>query len=137
MKHLLNVLTLIAISAITLGAIGLTPPAMSCELSQAVIRAVWSEDATEAVAKSVGSMGNIAVGDRFAVVQYFNGSWALVLVPQDVPAQAKDVVQLTPGVTHLRTGDRKMTVVKMLTSTSQPDQTVGCVGDEASVAALN
>jgi hypothetical protein len=137
MKHILNILTIIAISAITLGVIGLTPPAMSCELNQAVIRAVWNEDATEPVAKSVGSLGNIGVGDRFAVVQYFNGSWALVLVPQGVPAQAKDVVQLTPGVTHLRSGDRKMTVVKMLTSTSQADQTASCVADEASVAALN
>jgi hypothetical protein len=137
MKHSTNLILITAITAITLGAIGLTSPAMSCDLSQAVIRAVWNEDATQPVAKSVGTPEMIAAGDRVAVVQFANGSWALVLVPQGVRARAKDVVELATDVTPQSSVDKKMKVVKMLTSASAPSRFASCVADSGMSWDLN
>jgi hypothetical protein len=134
MNHLVN---LISITTITLSAISLSPPAVACELSQAVIRAVWNEETTQPVAKSVGQMQAIEAGDRFAVVQYVNGSWALVLVPHGVSANPRDVVQLTPDVTPKSSGEARMTVVKMLTSASGPNRFTSCVADGGSTAHLD
>jgi hypothetical protein len=129
MKHLNGLLLIAGITVITLCAIGLSQPAMSCDLSQAVIRAIWNEDTTLPVVKSVGSLEMSAAGERVAVVQFANGSWALVLVPQGVRARAKDVVELATDVTPQSSGDKKITVVKMLTSASAPSRFASCVAD--------
>jgi hypothetical protein len=129
MKHLNGLLLIAGITVITLCAIGLSQPAMSCDLSQAVIRAIWNEDTTLPVVKSVGSLEMSAAGERVAVVQFANGSWALVLVPQGVRARAKDVVELATDVTPQSFGDKKITVVKMLTSASAPSRFASCVAD--------
>jgi hypothetical protein len=137
MKHLFRLISIISITAIALSAAWLSPPAMSCELSQAVIRAVWNEETTQPVAKSVGRLEVIGAGDRFAVVQYVNGAWALVLVPHGVPAQPRDVVQLTPDVTSQSSSEGKITVVKMLTSASGPSRFVSCIAVAGSGSELN
>jgi hypothetical protein len=87
---------------------------LAAELNQAVIRSVYDEDATQPIAKSLVPRVTTNAGDRFAVVQYSGGDWALALVPRGLDVRRQQVVELAPVET--RTFDSgKMAVVMMLT----------------------
>jgi hypothetical protein len=88
--------------------------ALSSELNQAVIRTVYGEYATQPIAKSLGPRVITSAGDRFAVVQYSSGAWALALVPGGLDVRKQQVVELAPD--EARSFDSaKLVIVKMLT----------------------
>jgi hypothetical protein len=111
MKHFNGIVslltTVLAISAVA-------TPALSSELNQAAIRTVYSEEVTQPIAKSLDPRVITGTGDRFAVIQYSNGAWALALVPRGLDVRKQQVVELAPDETSsFDTG--KMVVVRMLT----------------------
>src|ERR1035437_5948000 len=77
-----NIQSIISILTAPLTISAVATPTLAAELNQAVIRSVYDEDATQPIAKSLIPRVVTSAGDRFAVVQYSNGAWALVLVPR-------------------------------------------------------
>ena len=111
MKHLKNIISLLT-TALAFSAAA--TPTLSTELNQAVIRTVYDEDITTSAAKSLAPHVVTSAGDRFAVVQYSGGAWALALVPRGLDVRRQQVVELVPD--EARTFDSgKMVIVKMLT----------------------
>jgi hypothetical protein len=111
MKHFKSIIslltTVLAISAVA-------TPALSSELNQAAILTVYDEYATQPIAKSLDPRVITSDGDRFAVVQYSSGAWALALVPHGFDVRKQQVVELAPD--EARSFDTgKMVIVKMLT----------------------
>jgi hypothetical protein len=111
MKNFKNIISILT-TALAISAVA--TPALCAALNQAVIRSVYDEDATQPIAKSLVPRVTTNAGDRFAVVQYSGGDWALALVPRGVDVRRQQVVELAPVET--RTFDSgKMAVVMMLT----------------------
>jgi hypothetical protein len=111
MKNFQSIISILT-TALTLSAVA--TPTLAAELNQAVIRSVYDEDATQPIAKSLVPRVTTNAGDRFAVVQYSGGDWALALVPRGLDVRRQQVVELAPVET--RTFDSgKMAVVMMLT----------------------
>jgi hypothetical protein len=114
MKHITSALS---ITAAALLVAGIAIPAKATELSQAVIRTIYSEEATPAIAQSIGILKNTPKGDRFAVIQFTGGAWALALVPNAVHVSKQDVIELPIHETELPNTSR-IALVKMLGTVS-------------------
>jgi hypothetical protein len=112
MKHITSSLS---ITAAALIAAGVAIPAKATDLSQAVVRTIYSEEATPAIAKSIGILKSTPKGDRFAVIQFTGGAWALALVPKAVHVSKQDVIELPIHETEL-TNTSQIALVKMLTT---------------------
>jgi hypothetical protein len=111
MKHFKSIISLLttvfAISAVA-------TPVLSSELNQATVRTVYDEYATQPIAKSLTPGVITSEGDRFAVVQYSNGAWALALVPRGLDVRKQQAVELAPyEARSFEAG--KMVIVKILT----------------------
>ena len=114
MKHLKKIISLLTTA---LAASAFATPALSSNLNQAVIRTFYDEDATQPIAKSLAPRVITSAGDRFAVVQYSDGAWAMALVPRGLEVRKLQVVELAPDEAR-SSGSAKMVVVRMLTRES-------------------
>jgi hypothetical protein len=111
MKHFKSIISMLA-TVLAISAVA--TPALSTELNQAAIRTVYDEVVTQPIAKSLDPRVITNAGDRFAVVQYSSGAWALALVPRGLDVRKQQVVELVPDeAMSFDTG--KMVIVKMLT----------------------
>jgi hypothetical protein len=115
MKHITYALFL---TAATLFVSGITITAKATDLSQAVIRTIYSEEATPAIAKSIGLRKTTTEGNRFAVIQFTGGAWALALVPKSVHVSKNDVIELPIHETE-QPNISRIALVKMLTTESE------------------
>src|ERR1019366_10794227 len=100
---------------IAIVAAGFALPARAADSSQASVREVYDEQFTRAIAKSLGQPTMLSGGDRFAIVQFQDGAWALAYVPRELAVSKKAVVELTAADTTPAANPGRIVVVKMLT----------------------
>lgn len=77
MKKFVSLLLIVAMAHL---AVCWGTSAFASEPDKAVVRAVYRAEFTPAIAKSVGVLSRISEGDRFAVAQLPNATWALALL---------------------------------------------------------
>jgi hypothetical protein len=100
-------------AALVLAAGGLSSSALGADSGSAVVRSIYGDQATGAIARTLGIRNSLDEG-HLAVVEFRGGDWALAYVPRTANVVTKDAIELSEVEMQPSEGLHSVVVVKML-----------------------